>query len=229
MRARLIEFLTRFLCWLSRGRRLRPGPGVAKVNMGCGLQVAPGWINLDGSLNSLCAALPPAALKLVYRLTGAREFFTEAEYIRILKGHRFVHHDVRYGLPFPDGSLDFLYSSHFLEHLYRDEAEALLREAHRVLKPDGTLRTCVPDLEHAFRLYREGKKEHALDQYFFTRSKDHQFLRHKYMYDFEILSAFLKKAGFSRIERRAFRSGATPDLELLDNRADETLFVEASK
>jgi SAM-dependent methyltransferase len=50
-------------------------------------------------------------------------------------------------LPFDDASLDFVFSEHFLEHLFLDEAVALLRECHRVLRPRGVVRTCVPDAD----------------------------------------------------------------------------------
>lgn len=49
------------------------------------------------------------------------------------------------------------------------------------------------------------------------------------MYDFTILEEELRGAGFQDVSRVAFREGRTPDLERLDNRPDETLFVEAEK
>jgi len=39
----------------------------------------------------------------------------------------------------------------------------------------------------------------------------------------------LEKAGFAQIERMTFREGNVPDIDILDNRPDETLFVEARK
>jgi len=50
-------------------------------------------------------------------------------------------------LPYLDGSFRFVYSEHFLEHLFLDEAMALLHEIRRVLAPDGTLRIVVPDAD----------------------------------------------------------------------------------
>lgn len=49
-------------------------------------------------------------------------------------------------LPVASGSMDVVYSSHFIEHVPRDRVRALLRECHRVLKPGGLLRLVVPDL-----------------------------------------------------------------------------------
>ena len=50
-------------------------------------------------------------------------------------------------LPYNDDSLDFIFSEHFLVHLFLDEAMSLLRECYRVLKPYGVIRTCVSDAD----------------------------------------------------------------------------------
>lgn len=57
------------------------------------------------------------------------------------------------GVPLPDGAADFVYHSHVLEHLTRQDGERFLRECHRILKPGGVLRIAVPDLEDAAREY----------------------------------------------------------------------------
>jgi predicted SAM-dependent methyltransferase len=64
-----------------------------------------------------------------------------------------VRHDLRQGIPWPDGSVDVVYHSHILEHFTRSDAERFLRECHRVLKPNGLLRVVVPDLEAIARQY----------------------------------------------------------------------------
>lgn len=57
------------------------------------------------------------------------------------------------GFPFPDRSFDVVYSSHVLEHFTPHQAQFLLQEAHRVLKPQGIVRIVVPDLEDLCREY----------------------------------------------------------------------------
>jgi predicted SAM-dependent methyltransferase len=61
--------------------------------------------------------------------------------------------DVRRGLRFADGSFGVCYSSHLLEHLSPAEADLLLREMYRVLRPAGVIRLVVPDLEQVVRDY----------------------------------------------------------------------------
>lgn len=105
-----------------------------KLNIGCGARIEPGWINIDtefskNAVNSLAVEL------------GDTE---------ILK------HDVRKGLPFPEGSIAMIHSEHFIEHLTRDEGQAFLRECHRVLVPGGVLRVSTPDLRTLALLYVGG-------------------------------------------------------------------------
>lgn len=56
-----------------------------------------------------------------------------------------------------DGSMDALYSSHNIEHLYAHEVPVALREFFRVLTPDGfTVITC-PDLQSMAELVAQDK------------------------------------------------------------------------
>jgi predicted SAM-dependent methyltransferase len=147
----------------------------------------------------------------------------------MLRSCTFVHHDLAYGIPLDDASADYVFSSHFLEHLFLREGEHLLRECYRVLLPGGMVRIAVPDLEYALSLYAQGEKEKMLLNYFFVEDMESHYARHKYMYDFAMLKALLESIGFREIERCRYREGLTPNLEVLDNRPEETLFVEARK
>lgn len=218
-----------FVMWLKRGQTINLKTDTVKVNIGAGLSVADGWINVDSDLHALFSMLPRIIVKTVYALSGVRQRYSQKEYLDLLKNHTFVLHNVEYGLPFPDESVDYLYSSHLLEHLFKDDAAKLLRQAYRVLKEGGRIRICVPDLEHAISLYEEGNKQKALS-FFFPESKSIDCVsRHKYMYDFDLLRSLLVEAGFNDIERCIYKQGKVPDINKLDNRPDETLFVEAVK
>lgn len=227
----IIDSTTRLIGYVRRGRRIRPNSarGVIKINLGCGLAITKGWINVDGSLNALVAAWPSSLHRLLYRASGANRYYTCEQYCSLLEEHEFVHHDLAYGIPFTDQSVDFVYSSHFLEHMHKQDAVHLLQESFRVLRPGGVVRVCVPDLSYAISLYAAGDKKRMLSDYFFVEDKESYYARHKYMYDFELLSEMLQSVGFSNIVQCAYRQGATPDLVVLDNRPDETLYVEASK
>ena len=212
-------------------RRMVPDRAIADgrvcINLGCGLTVATGWINVDASLNALFSGSSVELLKLLYRVSGANRYYSCDDYCRLLQRNLFVFHDLARSVPFPDQSVDVVYSSHFLEHLLRKDALQLLRESWRVLKPGGVIRVAVPDLSHALDLYAAGQKAAMLANYFFVDDLESTLARHKYMYDYELLETALIEAGFSGVHRCGFRQGQVPDLEELDNRPDETLFVEA--
>lgn len=200
-----------------------------KVNIGCGLSVAPGWINIDGSLNALVATLPSFFHKLAYRFTGASRYYSKEDYCRLLGDHRFIHHDLVHGIPLADETADFVYSSHFLEHLSRFDGVSLIGEMFRVLKRSGITRLSVPDLKYAISLYEKGEKEKMLTAYFFVEDDESFYARHKYLYDYEMLREIMCQEGFRNVSRCDFRKGRTPDLSVLDNRPEESLFIEAEK
>jgi predicted SAM-dependent methyltransferase len=230
---RIIDTTTHMIGWIRRRRRVSPKPysrdGQVKINLGCGLAVTQGWINVDASLNALFAAWPKTTHKLLYRLSGANRYYSLEQYCNLLETHVFIHHELSHSVPLKDGTADHIYSSHFLEHLFKQDAERLLKDCHRVLKPGGILRVCVPDLAYAVSLYARGKKEKMLGDYFFVEDKESFLARHKYMYDFELLKILLEKLNFSQIVRCEYRQGKMPDIDKLDNRPEETLFVEAIK
>lgn len=228
-----IDSATNLIGWLRRSRRINPThdpvDGLVKINLGCGLAVAKGWLNIDASLNALIASWPQVVHKLLYRLSGANRYYSMEEYCDIIQNNIFIHHDLSHSLPLRDSTVDFFYSSHFLEHLYKNDAKHLLSECFRALKEGGIVRVAIPDLEYAVSLYLKGDKEQMLQNYFFVEDKGSVLARHKYMYDFDLLSHILECVGFKQITLCSFQKGLTPDLHSLDNRAEDTLFVEATK
>jgi len=216
------------IAWLRRGRRISTNGRPVKLNLGSSLVVHEGWINIDATHHILFRKLPKPVLTILYRHSQIPQFLSEEQYLSRLTECEFVHHSLIYGIPLADGTAEFVYTSHFLEHLYEEQANALLRESFRVLKPGGRIRVCIPDLKHAVECYLEGRKRDALG-YFFQPANVHTYERHRFMYDFELLAAMLKNSGFRDMEECKYQEGQVPDLAKLDNRSDETLYVEAAK
>lgn len=225
MLARLADSAALFM---THNRVRRNVPDGCRINLGSGLTVAPGWIHVDASMHSLLARAPVPLLRWMYRTANTVKWIPEDEYVRRLTGHTFVHADITKRLPFPDGIAQHVYLSHVLEHFYLAEGTRILREIARVLRPGGTVRICVPDLEHVVGLYRQGLRREAVS-YFYTDAEAPALRTHRYMYDETLLRDSLVNVGFSNVTRCAFQQGGVPDLPLLDNRPEETLYMEASR
>src|SRR5262245_40570 len=68
--------------------------------------------------------------------------------------------DIRQPLPYPDGVFDAVFLFHIVEHLTPLEAESLLGEIHRLLKPSGIVRLSTPNLEDICRAYLSRLEEY---------------------------------------------------------------------
>lgn len=222
-----------------------------KVNIGSGPHGMPDWINLDWGILPLLSKFP-FILYLVTRL-------------RILPNRYYMPWpsnpklcDCRKSLPFKDKSVDFIYTSHFIEHLSRYQAVDLLNECKRILTPTGVLRISVPDLKILTEKYLSNdipffKRMIAYDQpeanlkniadlyvqhfYGYDTWAKTNFLQkirrrlirgHLWMYDFESLSDILKEIGFKRIKRLEHGKGEVPEIEYLDIHKENSLYIEAS-
>jgi SAM-dependent methyltransferase len=53
--------------------------------------------------------------------------------------------DLTAPLPFPNDSVDKIYSSHVFEHFYHTDGLNLLKECYRILKKEGSFSICVPN------------------------------------------------------------------------------------
>lgn len=97
-------------------------------------------------------------------------------------------YDLRRGLPYDDATFDGVYHSHVLEHLSPADAEGMLTECQRVLKPGGVMRVAVPDLEGIARTYLQ-----TLDEAASNRS-DLALANHQWM-TLELIDQMTRKRG----------------------------------
>lgn len=114
--------------------------------------------------------------------------------------------DLRYGLPFTDNSVQFIYCSHTLEHFYPDELQVILKECYRVLITGGGLRIVVPNLRSAIKAYMERKYEWFGDwprSYESMGGRFSNFIiadgQHLNAFDFGYFEEVLKEVNFSKV------------------------------
>ena len=131
-------------------------------------------------------------------------------------------------LPFETNSVDFIYSSHTLEHIWPDRLSFVLGEFYRVLKSDGVLRVCVPDMKKAISAYisrdtdflssscirvpgRTNTNLHRMlswaFSYFVGEGIDDRGFGHVNGFDAETLVEVLKQAGFRNAIETLYRAG----------------------
>lgn len=157
----------------------------------------------------------------------------------------FTELDIAEPLPFADGSLDWVYAEHLIEHVPLPVAVGWLKEVRRVLAPGGLLRLTTPDLavyvegyggggffaKHRRRLamVRVGPPMPARRAFMINQIFYH--FGHRWIYDEQELHFVLGEAGFDaeKISLCGFRTGARADVADLDTsmRSDESVYVEA--
>lgn len=252
VRRSIESWTTSFAGLLSSRRRLRPQSAPVYVNLGSAFRAPDGWINLDRSVNVVIARIPGAAALM---LRGG--MLAPEQYERFKNGlwRRVYLWDARYPIPLPDAKAAGIYSSHFLEHLDLESAEALLAECHRILVPGGVLRIVVPDMNLIARDYvaavdriRRGQASPTGRLYFLSEQvearqvsfefaaqffdrdpvRQHEFA-HKWMWDEFSLRSALEKVGFTGVTVCPYQVGSLPNLGLLDCRPENSLHMEARK
>ncbi len=167
---------------------------------------------------------------------------------RIDGASRFTQLDIGEPLPFADGSVDWVYAEHLIEHISLPVAIGWLKEVRRVLRPGGLLRLTTPDLECYIRGYleerggffaRHRRRLRVLkvgppmpERRAFMMNQIFYHYGHRWIFDEEELRYALTSAGFDAesIHRRAFKEGKRSDVALLDTgfRSDETIYLEAN-
>jgi predicted SAM-dependent methyltransferase len=147
--------------------------------------------------------------------------------------------DLRYGLPFPDGSVETIHSEHVMEHLRLADGQLLLDEAHRVLRPGGVMRLGMPDLERIVARYAapdwreqpwiEDPAFDWIDSPVALMNVAFRGWEHQYLYDETELRLRLGRAGFTGVERVAPGISAHEELRGLETRPETDLIVEATR
>ena len=191
--------------------RLKNEHGQIWLNVASSHYPVNGFVNLDNHIFLLALDYPVLLPFVPNRNKDLLNAYRQAR-----KNGVFVRHDCRKPLPVPNGVVDHILCSHFLEHVYLSEGIDILKDFRRALKPGATLHVIVPDLEAQARTYLEGKSkgsQMAADQFvekslLSTPSRGSMKsrlmeaaggfgLKHCWMYDRDSMRVRIEQCGFS--------------------------------
>jgi len=164
------------------------------VQIGCGKNLIPGWLNADYS---------PRFEEVIY-LDATKPF------------------------PFPDNSVDYIFTEHMIEHVTYTDGQKMLKECHRVLKPGGRIRVSTPNLRNIASLMSQPATEEARN---YIRKVSAKYIPlntqhlpgfvvnnffwdfwHLFVYDPDTLRQTLEEAGFAPSSSMTSGKSTVPDL-----------------
>jgi SAM-dependent methyltransferase len=181
------------------------------VQYGCGLCAPQSWTNFDSSPTLRFERLP-----FVGRLytKNAQRFPENVRYGDIIRG-----------LPVSPASCRGVYCSHVLEHLTLEDFDVALKNTYSYLKPGGSFRFVLPDLEQLAAAYLNDKNPDASvrfmqESYLGTKQRK-RGLRglivyslgnsaHLWMWDEKSMAKKLAEHGFKDIRRVSFGDAEDP-------------------
>lgn len=161
--------------------------------------------------------------------------------------------------PYSDNQFDGIYSEHFIEHMHKYQGINFFKEAKRILKPFGTIRTVWPPYEFVKKLVSgdeltADEKEFVEHYHAFYvvkhkfappgnshRSKReqcalgllHQHGEHLYIWGIQEMVDTLKEIGFKSVKVCEYQKSTVPDFNGIDTpgkiRALHSAVIEAKK
>lgn len=215
-----------------------------KIQIGCGLTLLDGFVNIDNSPTLLLARLPRFVPTLLHKLSLLNN--EQLNFSRTINARK---KDILYAsclkLPYKDGSIDFVYGSHVLGWYFdKEQTSQVLQETYRVLKPGGGTRLSFFDVDMVLAAYQQHRdtvrlKEllppgrHALGRHQKLRSFFHTVNYNGIPLNVETFRRYAEKNGF--IDIRQLPAGTTtmePEWIAgvdLNERAGETIYMECRK
>ncbi|MGN7614076.1 class I SAM-dependent methyltransferase [Magnetococcales bacterium HHB-1] len=164
---------------------------INKLHFGCGDKKWAGWINADYFQRPFSGSIHLNAFDIPF--------------------------------PMPSESLDYVFSEHVHEHFDYQSGLRIAQEFIRLLKPGGVFRCSVPCFDRLTALAEKAKEMpedpeiQTIVNFVFNHQSSTDFLQdcdphpvaavnsffycheHRFIYNFDILSKQLKKAGFSKV------------------------------
>jgi len=234
----LLEKTNNLLLRLKKNRIYNLDNSVIGIDLGCENNVSQKYFGVDGSFLIWFTKnkyFPMFLKRILFSKTCTANHLTFEEFIGKTNKVQVAHHNLLYGIPFKDNSTSNVFTSHFIEHLTKEQAIKLIVECRRVLNEGGILRIVVPDLDEepneirgSLEQYGKSGDAEVLQKYLTVDANNRNFFSfHRRMYNFNELKSVLEQAGFKKIARKERYKGKIQNVSNLDVR--DGLIVEAIK
>ena len=209
-----------------------------RLNLGCG----PGpvledsYIYIDASRKLLLAKIP--LLNYFYE----KIFQEKNSWDRKVKFKNIMK------LKLEKNSIEFVYSSHLLEHLYFDQCIRLIHNLYEALEVGGRIRFALPDYDVFIAEFAKTHQTNPLlanqnfEKVLLSGPSDKpnmkqrvwQFVTgdlhiHRWHPNFAVMEYLLEQIGFNDVKRCSYQSSTLCGIENLEYRNEMTFFIEASK
>ena len=145
-------------------------------------------------------------------------------------------------------SIEYVYSSHLLEHLYFDQCEKLIHNLYEALQIGGKIRFALPDYDVIIAEFARDIQTNPLiaNQNFekallsgpsskpTVKQKIWYFVTgdlhvHRWHPNFAVVKNLFEQVGFKNIARCSYHSSTLFGIEKLEYRNEKTFFIEATK
>ncbi len=166
--------------------------------------------------------------------------------------------DVTKKFVFPDGTFEYAFSEHHIEHISYHHAQFMLNETFRVMKSGGYLKVNTPDLHQYISSYANRAlqtpiiKKHVIDWIYSGFAKASTYVpvtehyeahfmndlflnyEHRFIYDEQALKTLLEKAGFVKVINLNVANPCIPALQNIESHLTDfdsmfTLSMQAQK
>ena len=161
--------------------------------------------------------------------------------------------------PFFDNSIDYIYTSHCIEHLNFDTSSILLNDVYKKLKKGGVLRIVVPDVDKLLKIY-DKYKDNSNYKFYNDKTRGHYTLKdsilelfgfnlennrfldksmHLSFYSLSSLQLLLISSGFKKFKTFSFGESEVDEFKITTEHSDDgfdnadtkdiSLYLEATK
>lgn len=156
--------------------------------------------------------------------------------------------------PIASNTFDFMFAEHMIEHISFDDAQFMLKECYRILKPNGVIRLATPNLDTMIKLLQDPSNPKHIEyiSYYVKKfygpnypnlpalqiNKLFYGFHHCFIHNYESLKFILETAGFTNIVKCSVGISKHDELNNIEHHATilgkqnneiETFIIEAQK